>query len=79
MNLYNRIARKLGLEDMGPVQFGPKLCKKYRTSLRLGKQKATEKLAEKIFSYCPVCQERVELVYEKRFPVNPIKFNRHND
>ena len=83
---YNKIAKKLGLKDIeNPKQlgFGEVLCEDCGTKLRLGEEilpkDKVKKIYPNIFSYCPKCKKRINVVFVPRFPNPPIEFETHKD
>ena len=79
---YKKIAKKLGLNDVGELEFGKKLCEECGTQLRIGEEILPKDKAEKIypntFSYCPKCKKRGEVVLIPRI-ARPIKVEPHDD
>lgn len=59
---FKRIAKKLGLKDIGKTTIGNKTCQECGTELRFGKDKRDYTL-----SYCPNCQKIIATVFIPRF------------
>ena len=70
---FNKIAKKLGLEDLDQDFPGDKTCKDCGSKLRLGKDEHDYQ-----WSYCPKCQVRVRTVAIPRFSPT-IKVLPHDD
>ena len=79
---FKKIAKKLGLEDVGEAESGTTVCSDCNTQLRLGVEKLDKemkaKVTKKTFAYCPKCRKRAYLAFEERFPPG-IKFASHDD
>jgi len=70
---FNRIAKKLGLEDAGEATIGDKNCRECGTRLRFGKDGQ-----DYTWSYCPKCQKRIDTVFMPRLQPG-IKVAPHDD
>ncbi len=79
---FNKIAKELGLKDLGVAEVGSPTCDDCQTPLRLGEEILSKEMAVKVtkkkFAYCPKCRKRAFLAFEERFPPG-IKFEPHND
>jgi phage FluMu protein Com len=75
MAKFKRIAKKLGLEDLGgDVPSRDKTCRDCGKGLRLGKNPKNNYLE----SYCPKCKKIVCTIAVPRFP-SPIRIVPHDD
>ena len=54
MAKFDRIAGRLGLEDVGEVRIGDRTCPDCKTGLRLGKDGQGD-----ILDYCPKCLKTI--------------------
>ena len=72
---FKRIAKRLGLEDLGEAMIGDRVCKDCGTKLRFGKNQQ-----EDVVSYCPKCQKIIATIERLRFPPSlMLKIPRHDD
>ncbi len=82
MNNVSRIAKGLGLKDVGEAEVGVTICKDCKAQLRLGIEKLDKekeaKVTKRTFAYCPECRKIVYLAFEERFPPG-IKVEPHDD
>jgi hypothetical protein len=51
---FKKIAKKLGLEDIGEATIGEETCRDCGTKLRFGEDKY-----DSVWSYCPECQKKI--------------------
>ncbi len=82
MASFKKIAREMGLKDVGEAEVGSPVCEKCDTPLRLGEEILSKeqkaKVTKKTFAYCPKCRKRAFLALEDRFPPG-IKIGSHDD
>ena len=82
MASFRKIAREIGLKDVGEAKIGSPVCEKCDTPLRLGEEilckEQKAKVTKKTFAYCPNCRKRAFLALEDRFPPG-IKVGPHDD
>ena len=70
---FKKIAKKLGLTDIGPAKIGGKNCSVCQTKLRMGEDQSGY-----VWGYCPKCRIKKETIFIPR--IGPkIKVPLHDD
>lgn len=70
---FKKVAKRLGLEDVGEATIGDKVCPDCGTALRLGKDGQNY-----TWGYCPKCRKKTKTVFIPRFQPG-IKVEPHDD
>jgi len=61
--MAKKVAKKLGLEDLGKAKLGDKICKDCGTELQFGEDEQGN-----VWSYCPKCQKKIAVIEQLQLP-----------